>query len=76
MGPRVLRTPVLLSETSLAHEVYVCLEHPRIQHNQQGHPADLLFLFVITLKPGVERYTTSLSLRYEPASELLHISVK
>ena len=28
IGPHVLRTPVLLSEASLAHDVYVCLERP------------------------------------------------
>jgi len=32
--------------------------------------------FVITLKPRVERYTKSMRLEYEPASEPLHISVK
>ena len=34
------------------------------------------FLFFITLKLGVGSYTKSLSLKYEPASEPLHISVK
>jgi len=32
--------------------------------------------FFITLKPRVEWYTKSVSLKYEPASEPLHISVK
>ena len=27
-GPHVLRNPVLFSEALLAHDVYVCLEHP------------------------------------------------
>jgi hypothetical protein len=27
-GPNVLRTPVLLSEALLAHDVYMCLERP------------------------------------------------
>ena len=36
---------------------------------------DLLFFF-ITLKPRLESYTKSMSLKYEPASEPLHISVK
>ena len=36
----------------------------------------LLVFFFITLKPRVEWYTKSMSLRYEPASEPLHISVK
>ena len=35
-----------------------------------------LLLFFITLKPRVELYTKSMSLKYEPASEPLHISVK
>ena len=34
------------------------------------------FLPFITPKPRVERYTKSTSLKYEPASEPLHISVK
>ena len=34
-----------------------------------------IFLF-ITLKPRVEWYTKSMSLKYEPTSEPLHISVK
>jgi len=34
------------------------------------------FFFFITLKPTVEGYTKSMSLEYEPASELLHISMK
>ena len=33
-------------------------------------------LFFIALKPGVERYTKSMSLNYEPASVPLHIYVK
>ena len=28
IGPHVLRTPVLLSEAFLAHDVHVCLESP------------------------------------------------
>ena len=32
--------------------------------------------FFITLKPRVECYTMSMSLKYEPASEPLHISVR
>jgi len=36
----------------------------------------LLFFFFIALKPRVEEYTKSMSLKYEPASEPLHISVK
>ena len=32
--------------------------------------------FFITLKPRVEGYTQSMRLKYEPASEPLHISVK
>ena len=36
----------------------------------------LLLLFFITLKPRVEWYTKSTSLKYEPASEPLRISVK
>jgi len=32
------------------------------------------FFFFITLKPRVERYKKSMSLKYEPASEPLHIS--
>ena len=35
-----------------------------------------MFFFSITLKPRVESYTKSMSLKYEPASEPLHISVK
>jgi len=35
-----------------------------------------LFFFFITLKPGVECYTKSMRLKYEPAWEPLHISVK
>ena len=35
-----------------------------------------LFFFFITLKPRVVCYTKSMSLKYEPASEPLHISVK
>ena len=34
------------------------------------------FFFFITRKPRVERYTKSMRLKYEPASEPLHISVK
>ena len=34
------------------------------------------FLFFMTLKPSVEWYTKSMSLKYEPASKLLHISAK
>jgi len=34
------------------------------------------FFFSITLKPRVERYTQSMNLKYEPASEPLHLSVK
>ena len=34
----------------------------------------LLFFFFITLKPRVEGYTKYVSLKYEPASEPLHIS--
>jgi len=37
---------------------------------------ELLFFFFITLKPRVERYTQSMRLKYEPASEPLHIYVK
>ena len=33
-------------------------------------------LFFITLKPRVEWYTKSMRLKFEPASEPLHISVK
>ena len=33
------------------------------------------FFLCITLKPGVERCTKSMSLRYEPASESLHLFV-
>jgi len=33
------------------------------------------FFFFITLTPRVEWYTKSMSLKYEPASEPLHISV-
>ena len=36
----------------------------------------VLRLLFITLKPRVEWYTKSMSLKYEPASEPLHISVK
>ena len=36
------------------------------------HDHSVLFFF-ITLKPRVERYTKSVSLKYEPASEPLHI---
>ena len=36
----------------------------------------VLFFFFITLKPSVERYTKSMSLKYEPSSEPLHIYVK
>jgi len=32
--------------------------------------------FFITLKPRVERYAKSMSVKYEPASEPLRISVK
>jgi len=35
-----------------------------------------LLFFFITLQPRVERYTQSMSLKYEPASEPLHNSVK
>jgi len=34
------------------------------------------FFMVFTLKPRIERYTKYMSLKYEPASEPLHISVK
>jgi len=34
------------------------------------------FFFFITLKPRVEWYKKSMSLKYEPSSEPLHISVK
>jgi len=37
--------------------------------------AGFSLLFFITLKPRVERYTKSMSLKYELASEPLHISV-
>ena len=36
----------------------------------------LLFFFFITLKPRVESYTKSMSLRYEPVSDPRHIYVK
>ena len=36
----------------------------------------LLCFFFITLKPRVEYYAKSMSLKYEPASEPLHISVQ
>ena len=39
-----------------------------------GNP--FFFFFFITLKPRVEEYTKSMSLKYEPASKPLHISVK
>jgi len=35
---------------------------------------DLTFFFFITLKPRVECYKKSMSLKYEPALEPLHIS--
>ena len=38
-------------------------------------PNFFITLFFITLKPRVERYTQSMSLEYEPASEPQHISV-
>ena len=37
---------------------------------------DGVIFFFITLKPRVEYYTKSMSLKYEPASEPLHISVE
>ena len=37
--------------------------------------ASFFFFVFITLKPRVEWYTKSLSLKYEPASEPLHIYV-
>jgi len=36
----------------------------------------MVFFFFVTRKPRVELYTKSMSLKYEPASEPLHISVK
>ena len=36
----------------------------------------VLLLFFVTLKPRVEGYTKCMSLKYEPASEPLHISAK
>ena len=39
-------------------------------------PAHPFFFFLITLKPRVEGCTKSTSLKYEPASEPLHIPVK
>ena len=40
-------------------------------------PEDVLhFFFFVTLEPRVEGYTKSMSLKYEPASEPLHIYVK
>jgi len=43
-----------------------------------GHqvPHNPNFFFFITLKPRVDGYTKSMSLKYEPSSEPLHISVK
>jgi len=38
--------------------------------------SSLLLCFFVTLKPRVEGYTKSMSLRYEAASEPLYISVK
>jgi len=43
---------------------------------QVRNPPFFFFFFFITLKPRVEGYTKSVSLKYEPASEPLHISVK
>jgi len=37
---------------------------------------EVLLFFFITAKPRVEGYTKAMSLKYEPASEPLHISVK
>jgi len=37
---------------------------------------NLFFFCFITLKPRVEGYTKSMSLKYEPVSEPLHMSVK
>jgi len=42
-------------------------------HDRKKHRS---FFFFITLKPRVKWYTKSMSLKYEPASEPLHISVK
>ena len=42
----------------------------------QAGVLSLALVFFITLKPRVERYTTSTSLEYKPAYEPLHIAVK
>jgi len=69
-----------------AHRLCVSL-NSRIESNKEEEkketapagtivPCLLFFFFCITLKPRVEGYTKSMSLKYEPASEPPHISVK
>jgi len=41
-----------------------------------SEPCEPFWFFFITLKPRIEPYTKSTSLKYKPASEPLHISVK
>ena len=50
--------------------------HKSGTHFESQLEANLLFFFFIILKPRVERYTKSTSLKYEPALEPLHIYVK
>ena len=48
-----------------------------VSFRYHGNTTGIFFLFFfITLKPRVERYTKSMSLKYEPASEPLHIYVR
>jgi len=49
---------------------------PKIMRVWGNFSPNLLFFFFITLKPRIERYTESMRLNYEPASEPMHISVK
>jgi len=48
----------------------------RRQSRPPQHQPRVNFFFFITLKPRVELYTKSMSLKCEPASEPLHIPVK
>ena len=47
-----------------------------LRKTHRGRFLLFFFFFFITLKPRVEGYAKSMSLKYEPASEPLHIFVK
>jgi len=65
-----------ITEYTLVYEYYTGASPVRNDHLPQGSKQRPLFFFFNTLKPRVERYKKSMSLKYEPASEPLHIYVK